>query len=185
MGSATSATSYPCPNRQKPPTDRPSRLSNTSLRRSEYRPTHDTAFPSKEGNQRTISKRLLPINHPSTLTNSYQYSTQDQSNVSDDNNNLKMGEPREYENNLEILQERLRTNATEHHRDRALPPRIKPRDAGFGVHSDRDDQPPYQHIRYLRKPRMKIGPEFMFENPENTTYSDNGEFVLEPVTNEQ
>ena len=265
MGSATSATSYP--NRQKPPTNRPSRLSNTSLRRSDYRPIHDTAFPSKVGDQRqlhtkhpshletrtfkqssqpterpahlgnvnlytkttssldnldtafpktVISKVLLPTNHPGTLANSYQHRTQDQSHVSYDNNNLKMGDSHEYENNLEIIQERLRPNATEYPHNRALPLRIKPHGmeisnpnfpdnskniqgfqegnedlgekqtyAGFSVHSDRNDQPTGQQIRYLRKPRMKIGPEFMFENPENTTYSDNGEFVLEPVTNEQ
>ena len=260
MGSATSATSNPYPNRQKPPTERPSRLSNTFLLGSEYRPDHDTAFPSKVGDKRqlptkqpghletrifkqksqpterparlgnvnlhakthfaldnsdtafpktAISKGLLPTNHQSTLANSYQHSTQDQSYVSDDNNNLKMGDSYEYENDLEIIQERLRPNATEYHHDRALPLHIKSKEMEIGnpnfpdnsnnmhgfqeVNEDLGTKHTYAglttsrltNVRYLRKPRMKIGPEFMFENPENTTYSDNGEFVLEPVTNEQ
>ena len=237
MGSATSATSYPYQNRQKPPTDRPSRLSNTSLPRSEYRPIHDTAFPSKVGNQRQLHtkhpshletrtlkqksqpterparlgnvKGLLPTNHPSTLANSYKHSSQDQSHVSDNNNSLKLGDSLEYENNLEIIQEWLRPNAMEYPHDRALPPHIKSQEMEIGnpnfpdnlnnMHGfqkgneDLGEKHTYAglttsrltNVRYLRKPRMKIGPEFMFENPENTTYSDNGEFVLEPVTNEQ
>ena len=255
MGSATSATSYPYPNRQKPPTDRPSRLSNTSLRRSEYRPIHDTAFPSKVGNQRqlptkhsshletrtfkqksqpterpdrlgnvnlntktnfsldnsdtafpktVISKGLLPTNHPSTLANPYQHSIQDQIHVSGDNNNLKTGDSHEYENKLEIIQERLRSNAAEYPHDRALPQEMEIGDPNFPDNSNNmhgfqegnaylGEKHTYAglttsrltNVRYLRKPKMKIGPEFMFENPENTTYSDNGEFVLEPVTNEQ
>ena len=111
-----------------------------------------------------------------------------------------MGDSHEYENNLEIIQERLRSNAAEYPHDRALPQEMEISNPNFRDNSNNmhgfqegneylGEKHTYAglttsrltNVRYLRKPRMKIGPEFMIENPENTTYSDNGEFVLEPV----